>query len=77
MKQSIRTRSQRVALALAAALSGGSVFGACEARIKSALVDGTTSYINSGLLPVLSAAALEALVGDTAESFMPDAESGE
>lgn len=38
--------------AVVAALAGGSVFGACEARLKDALVGGSTSYLlsPSGLL---------------------------
>ena len=77
MTQSIKKRSRRVALALAAALSGGSVFGACEARFKSAFVDGTTSFIQSGLLPLFGAAAGSASVSFATESFLPETDDGE
>ena len=77
MTQFIKKRSRRVALALAAALSGGSVFGACEARFKSAFVDGTTSFIQSGLLPLLGAAASGASVSFSVDPFLPEADNGE
>ncbi len=77
MTQFIKKRSRRVALALAAALSGGSVFGACEARFKDAFVDGTTSLVQSGLLPSFGAAASGATVSYTAEPFVPETDNGE
>ena len=72
MRQSIKKRSRQAALALVAALSGGSVFGACEARLKDAFVDGTTSFIETGLLPSLGAAAGGASVSFSTEPFLPD-----
>lgn len=76
MTQSIKKRSRRVALALAAALSGGSVFGACEARFKSAFVDGTTSFIEGGVLPSFGAVAGSASVSYSAEPFLPETDNG-
>ncbi len=77
MKQSIRKRSQRVALALAAALSGGSVFGACEARFKGAFVDGTTSFIETGVLPLLGSVAGSASVSFSTEPFLSETDNDE
>ncbi|MCH8243042.1 MAG: hypothetical protein IH897_10585 [Planctomycetes bacterium] len=77
MTQFIKKRSRRVALALAAALSGGSVFGACEARFKSAFVDGTTSFVQSGLLPLFGTAASGATVSFTADPFEPETKNDE
>ena len=77
MTQSIKKRSRRVALALAAALSGGSVFGACEARFKDAFVDGTTTFIEGGLLPTIGASATGASVTYLAVPFIPETENGE
>ncbi len=77
MTQSIKKRSRRVALALAAALSGGSVFGACEARFKDAFVDGTTTFIESGLLPTIGASASGAGVSFSTEPFFPETDNGE
>ncbi|MCH7926352.1 MAG: hypothetical protein IIC51_12540 [Planctomycetes bacterium] len=77
MTRSNKNRFRRVALGLAAVLSGGSVFGACEARLKSAFVDGTTSFIQSGLLPLLGAAASGASVSFSVDPFLPEADNGE
>lgn len=77
MTRSIKNRSRRVALALVAALSGGSVFGACEARFKDAFVDGTTSFIETGLLPLFGAAASGASVSYSVDPFLPETDSGE
>lgn len=77
MTRSIKKRSRRVALALAAALSGGSVFGACEARFKSAFVGGTISFIESGLLPLFGAAASGASVSFSADPFASETDTGE
>ena len=46
------TRWSKFRSAVVAALAGGSVFGACEARLKDAVVGGSTSYLLSptGLL---------------------------
>ena len=77
MTHSIKKRSRRVALALAAALSGGSVFGACEARFKDAFVDGTTSFIENGVLPLFGAAAGSASVSFSTEPFLPETDNDE
>ena len=77
MTKAIEKHSRRVALALAAALSGGSVFGACEARFKGAFVDGTTSFVQSGLLPLFGAAASGATVSYTTDPFVPETDTGE
>lgn len=77
MTQFIKKRSRRVALALAAAFSGGSVFGACDARFKTAFVDGTTSFIQSGFLPLFGAAASGTTVSYTADPFEPETNNGE
>lgn len=77
MTRSIKKHSRRVALALAAALSGGTVFGACEARLKDAFVDGSTSFIQSGLLPLLGAAASGVSVSYSADPFQPGTGNGE
>ena len=77
MTQSIKKRSRRVGLALAAALSGGSVFGACEARFKDAFVDGTTSFIETGVLPLFGAAAGSASVSFSTEPFLSEPDSNE
>lgn len=80
MTPSIIKRSRRLALALAAALSGGSVFGACEARFKDAIVEGTTSFIvdpRVGVLSSFSAVASGATVSYTAEPFVPETDDGE
>lgn len=80
MTQYIKKRSRRVALALAAALSGGSVFGACEGRFKDAIVEGTTSLIvdpRVGLVSSLGAVASGATVSYTAEPFGSETDNGE
>ena len=40
-------------MTVAAALAGGSVFGACETRFRTALVDGTKNYFFTLLDPEL------------------------
>ncbi len=40
-------------MSLAAALAGGSVFGACEARLKDAVVNGSKDYLAALLDPTL------------------------
>ena len=40
-----RSRTARLGLACAASIAGGSLFGACQAHIKNAFVDGSTQYI--------------------------------
>ena len=77
MTQSIKKRSRRVALALVAALSGGSVFGACEARFQDAFVDGTTTFIEGGLLPAIGASVSTASVSFSTQPFFPETEDGE
>lgn len=77
MRQAIKKRSRQAALALVAALSGGSVFGACEARFKDAFVDGTTTFIEGGLLPTIGASASGASVSYLAVPFFPETENGD
>lgn len=76
MTKSIKRYSRRVALALTAALSGGSVFGACEGRFKDAFVEGTTSFIRVGVVPSFGAVANSASITYTAEPFSEDTEDG-
>lgn len=76
MTKSFKAYSRRVALGLAAALSGGSVFGACEGRFKDAFVEGTTSFIRVGVVPSLGAVANSVSVTYTVEPFSADADDG-
>jgi hypothetical protein len=47
---------------MAAALAGGSLFSACDTRLRDAAVDGSKSYLFSLLDPT---ALIEAFVDDT------------
>lgn len=76
MTKSIKGYSRRVALAMAAALSGGSVFGACEGRIKDAFVEGSTSFILGGVVPSFGQVANSTSVTFTAEPFGTDTDDG-
>ena len=67
----IAARRSRLAMSLAAALAGGSVFGACEARLKDAVVNGSKDYLAALLDPTL---VLELLLDGSAEQ---DNEAGE
>jgi hypothetical protein len=49
MRKARRSRS-KIALALAAALTGGSVLGTCETRFKDAVISGAESYLYGTLL---------------------------
>ncbi len=55
-------RHNKLALAMAAALAGGSLFSACDTRLRDAAVDGSKSYLFSLLDPTT---LIEALVDDT------------
>lgn len=46
-----RSRMARLALAIAASITGGSVFSACETRLKDALVEGSTQFLYGLLDP--------------------------
>ena len=46
-----RRSSRKVHWTLAAALAGGSLFGACEVRLKNAFVGGSKDYLASLLSP--------------------------
>ena len=54
MKPTHRFRSTVLAT-LAATLSGGSLFGGCETILRDAFVNGTKSYVLTGVLPSLVA----------------------
>ena len=77
MHKTQRTRS-RLALTLAAALTGGSVLGTCEARFKDAVVSGAEGYLFNTLLnPAASDSVFpdwfyDAMTGSSDES--PDEE---
>ncbi len=58
-------------MSLAAVLAGGSLFGACEARLKDAVVNGSKDYLAALLDPTL---VLELLFDGSAEQ---DNEAGE
>ena len=55
-----RTNRSKVAMTVAVALSGGTLFSACQARIKDALVGGFTDFI---LGPTTAATVVEAILG--------------
>lgn len=42
-----RKTQKKLAITITAILAGGSVFGACETRLRTALVDGSKNYIFS------------------------------
>ena len=44
-------RLRKVRWTLAAALAGGSLFGACEVRLRDAIVGGSKDYLSSLLSP--------------------------
>lgn len=48
-----RKTQKKLAMTITAVLAGGSVFGACETRLRTALVDGSKNYIFSLFNPEL------------------------
>ncbi len=60
-----RSRTMRTALALAAAMAGGSVCGTCEMRFKDALVGGATDYLSTLLDPTV---IVDLVLGGEADS---------
>ena len=64
----MRSRAARVALALTASIGGGSLFGACEAHIKNAFVDGTTQVILGLFDPQANPIWLPADAADTGDT---------
>jgi hypothetical protein len=65
----IRTRSRitRLVLAAAATIAGGSLFGACQAHIKDAFVQGSTQFMLGLLDPTVNPYLLPAGNGDSGE----------
>lgn len=48
-----RKTQKKLAMTITAILAGGSVFGACETRLRTALVDGSKDFIFSLFNPQL------------------------
>jgi hypothetical protein len=66
-------RSKRLAILLATALGGSTVFTTCATRFREAMVDGTKSYLYYTFLPALAEDLTSSLTG--AISGQPDQES--
>jgi hypothetical protein len=56
-------RSRRLAILLATALGGSTVFTTCATRFREAMVDGTESYLYNTFLPNLAEALTSGLTG--------------
>ncbi|MGB2986353.1 MAG: hypothetical protein WBE26_10765 [Phycisphaerae bacterium] len=69
MKDEARTTVRRckLAMTLAAALTGGSMLSTCQTRIKDAVIDGSKDYLFNTLLNPMTIAGLISNDGDGTE----------